>query len=102
MRDGKYIDTLHTASCEMQQLIGKMVGRVIYEEPKTASCVPKDAQVVLEARNLVSPQIKNVSFQLRRGEILGFAGLMGAGRNGACKTGVRRGLETERHNFEKR
>lgn len=80
MRDGKYIDTLHTASCEMQQLIGKMVGRVIYEEPKTASCVPKDAPVVLEAKNLVSPQIKNVSFQLRRGEILGFAGLMGAGR----------------------
>ena len=80
MRDGKYIDTLHTAQCDMQELISKMVGRVIYEEPKTASQVQADAQVVLEVRNLVSPLIKDVSFQLHRGEILGFAGLMGAGR----------------------
>jgi len=44
------------------------------------SNVPPGAPVVLEAEGLTSRDVKNVSFQLRRGEILGFAGLMGAGR----------------------
>lgn len=53
---------------------------MIYEQPKEKSNVAPDAPVVLEARGLLSKDVKNVSFQLRRGEILGFAGLMGAGR----------------------
>ena len=58
-----------------------MVGRVIYGEQKEKSLVADDAPVVLEARNIVSGKtLKNVSFKLRKGEILGFAGLMGAGR----------------------
>jgi ribose transport system ATP-binding protein len=55
LRDGQYVDTVDIK-------------------------VAEDAPVVLEARNLVAPHVKNVSFTLRRGEILGFAGLMGAGR----------------------
>lgn len=80
MRDGQYVGTVNTAEATKQDIISMMVGRVIYEEPKAASCVPADAPVVLEAKNLVAQNVKDVSFTLRRGEILGFAGLVGAGR----------------------
>ena len=80
MRDGQYVGTVNTADVNKQDIISMMVGRVIYEDPKQKSCVPDDAPVVLEAKNLVAPNVKNVSFQLRQGEILGFAGLVGAGR----------------------
>ena len=80
MRDGQYVDTVDTATTPMEKIVQMMVGRVIYEEPKTHSNVEPDAPVVLEAEHLVSDDVKDVSFQLRKGEILGFAGLMGAGR----------------------
>ena len=58
-----------------------MVGRVIYEDPKTESAVPKDAPVVLKVEHLnAGRMVRDVSFELRKGEILGFSGLMGAGR----------------------
>ena len=80
MRDGQYVDTVDTATTTIDQVVQMMVGRVIYEEPKSKSNVPPDAPVVLEAEGLVSDDVKNVSFKLHKGEILGFAGLMGAGR----------------------
>ena len=80
MRDGEYINTFNTKQTNLDQIIQAMVGRVIYEEPKTFSHVPEGAPVVLETKNLVSRHVKDVSFSLRKGEILGFAGLMGAGR----------------------
>ena len=58
-----------------------MVGRTIYEDPKAASTVAEDAPVVLEVKNLCAgTAVKDVSFKLHKGEILGFSGLMGAGR----------------------
>ena len=80
MRDGQYVGTVNTADVTRQDIISMMVGRVIYEEPKQCSNVPKDAPVVLEAKNLKAPNVKDVSFELHKGEILGFAGLVGAGR----------------------
>lgn len=80
MRDGEFITTLNTPETNLDEIINAMVGRTIFTEPKTHSNVAKDAPIVLEVKNLVSKDVKNVSFQLRRGEILGFAGLMGAGR----------------------
>jgi ribose transport system ATP-binding protein len=80
MRDGEYIGTVNTAETEMGDIIKMMVGREILEAPKQKSTVPADAPVVLKAENLCSKQVKNVSFELRKGEILGFAGLVGAGR----------------------
>lgn len=80
MRDGEFIKTLNVGETSLDEIINAMVGRTIYEEPKTHSSVPPDAPVVLEVKNLVSKDVKNISFQLRKGEILGFAGLMGAGR----------------------
>ena len=80
MRDGEYIDTKTTAETSMDEIIRLMVGRTIYEPPKEASHV-KGNDVVLEVKNLnAGKEVKDVSFSLRRGEILGFAGLMGAGR----------------------
>jgi ribose transport system ATP-binding protein len=81
MRDGEIVDTRNTADVTKQEIINMMVGRVIYEEPKSASRVPDDAEVVLSVRNLNAGKlVRDVSFDLKRGEILGFAGLMGAGR----------------------
>ncbi len=80
MRDGQYVGTVNTSEATKEDIISMMVGRVIYEEPKQKSNVPEGAPVVLEAKNLVAHNVKNVSFKLHKGEILGFAGLMGAGR----------------------
>nr|MDA3949999.1 sugar ABC transporter ATP-binding protein [Spirochaeta sp.] len=81
MRDGEMVGTRNTSEVSKQEIINMMVGRVIYEEPKSASRVADDAEVVLRVRNLnAGKMVKDVSFELKRGEILGFAGLMGAGR----------------------
>jgi len=81
MRDGTYVGTIITEESTKDDIINMMVGRVIYEEPKTESNVAKDAPVVLSVRNLnAGKMVKDVSFDLRKGEILGFSGLMGAGR----------------------
>lgn len=80
MRDGQYVGTVETSQTTLGNIISMMVGRVIYEEPKTHSTVPEDAPVVLEVKNLLSTQVLNVSLVLKKGEILGLAGLMGAGR----------------------
>ncbi|OWY29187.1 sugar ABC transporter ATP-binding protein [Herbaspirillum robiniae] len=80
MRDGRYIATVPMQGTSMDTIISMMVGRQLDGEQRT----PPDTsanEVVLEARGLTRGRaIRNVSFQLRRGEILGFAGLMGAGR----------------------
>ncbi len=80
MRDGKYIDTLDAKTCDVQDIIKLMIGREVMEEPKVKSNVAPDAPVVLQVKNLKSSKVKDVSFELRKGEILGFAGLVGAGR----------------------
>ena len=81
MRDGTYVGTLITKDCTKEDIINMMVGRVIYEDPKTESAVPKDAPVVLKVEHLnAGKMVQDVSFELRKGEILGFSGLMGAGR----------------------
>lgn len=81
MRDGTYIDTVVTEVTSKTEIIRMMVGRSLTEEPKQKSNVKEDAPVVLEVKNLsAGSMVKNVSFTLRKGEILGFAGLMGAGR----------------------
>ena len=81
MRDGQYIGTLITEECTKEDIINMMVGRVIYEEPKTHSMVEEGAPVVLKVEHLnAGRMVQDVSFELRKGEILGFAGLVGAGR----------------------
>ena len=81
MRDGEYVGTVNTADVTKDDIVKMMVGRVIMGDKKACSACPADAPVILEIKNLnAGKEVKNVSFQLHRGEILGFAGLMGAGR----------------------
>jgi ribose transport system ATP-binding protein len=80
MRDGRYIDTVQTKDVSIDQIISMMVGRTIYE---SAPEVPEDTgqETVLEVKHLNRGKVlKDINFKLKRGEILGFAGLMGAGR----------------------
>lgn len=80
MRDGKYIDTLQTKDATIDQIISLMVGRVIFETAPEMPEIPSE-EVVLEVRNLNRGKaLRDVNFRLMKGEILGFAGLMGAGR----------------------
>ena len=81
MRDGEYITTLVTKDTTKDEIISSMVGRVVYEDPKTHSNVPDGAEVALSVKNLnKGRQVIDLSFDLKKGEILGFSGLMGAGR----------------------
>lgn len=81
MRDGEYVGTLVTKECTKDDIIKMMVGRTVFMEPKTKSDVAADAEVVLRCENLNrGKHVRDVSFDLRKGEILGFSGLMGAGR----------------------
>lgn len=80
MRDGRIINTVLTKEASIDQIISMMVGRTIYE---AAPEIPErtNQDIVLEVKNLRRGNIiRDVSFQLRKGEILGIAGLMGAGR----------------------
>ncbi len=91
MRDGRYIDTQPTDKLTTQSLISMMVGRRIDEMfPKEE--VPL-GETVLSVEGLSQDtRVRNVSFELRRGEILGIAGLMGAGRTELVETifGIRK------------
>ena len=81
MRDGTYVGTIITKESTKDDIINMMVGRVIYEDPKAASNVKPDAPVILKVEHLnAGKMVRDVSFELRKGEILGFSGLMGAGR----------------------
>ncbi len=81
MRDGEYVGTLVTEECTKDDIINMMVGRVIFENPKEKSSVPKDAPVILKVEHLnAGKMVRDISFELHKGEILGMAGLMGAGR----------------------
>lgn len=80
MRDGCYIDTVCAQEVSIQQVISMMVGRTLVDNPEE-NTVASSEEVVLEVKNLNRGKtIRNVNFKLKKGEILGFAGLMGAGR----------------------
>lgn len=80
MRDGRHVATVPMGETSVDKLIAMMVGRELSQ--LTRESVPWPAgEVVLEVQGLARRGVlHDVSFQLRRGEILGFAGLMGAGR----------------------
>ena len=78
LRDGERVGTEPTVDLDERRLIAMMVGREL------AQGMPEgqrdDGPVILEVKGLTTARIKDVSFQVRKGEIVGFSGLMGAGR----------------------
>lgn len=80
MRDGSYVSTQKIAETTVDQLVAEMVGREVAELfPKTVAPL---GDVVLDVQGLTSAgQFHDVSFQVRAGEIVGLAGLVGAGRS---------------------
>ena len=80
MRDGKFVCTDDFCNISLDAIVAKMVGRSLDKKfPERVSTPTSD--LLLAVRDLVRPGVFGpVSFDLRRGEILGFAGLMGAGR----------------------
>ena len=80
MRDGEYVGARPTKDITRKELIEMMVGRKLENEfPKRAPKFGKDRLVVKNLNR--GKRVKNVSFSVRAGEILGFAGLVGAGRS---------------------
>jgi ribose transport system ATP-binding protein len=86
LRDGKYIATIRTSEMSIEKVVNMMVGR---EFDANRRCIPRtfDGETVLEVKSIVSKdgKVKDVSFSLQKGIILGFAGLVGAGRTELMK-----------------
>ena len=83
LRDGHLINTFLTEEVTEQELIREMVGREItdiYPEKDSGT-----TDVILRVEDLTSSKVHGVSFELRRGEVLGFGGLVGAGRTEAMR-----------------
>ena len=79
MRDGQFITSMNFRDTTLDEIIANMVGREIKEKFPRVSC--RKGKKVLEVRNLnAGHMVRNVNFSLYEGEIVGFAGLMGAGR----------------------
>ena len=80
LRDGQYIGTVTTKEVEMREIISMMVGREVSSDARPRTEVASD-EVVLKVEGLATKKLlHDISFEIRKGEILGFAGLMGAGR----------------------
>lgn len=85
LRDGQLIATVGTEALTPDSIAQMMVGRELSNlyPPKHEPDI--DAPVVLSVRNLSAPGVSDISFDLRRGEILGFAGLIGSGRTAVAE-----------------
>lgn len=77
LRDGKRVGELPAQKDKYDEVIKMMVGREVRVAPKPPT---KQDTIILEVKNLSSKKIKNISFYLKKGEVLGIAGLVGSGR----------------------
>ncbi|MDR0550900.1 MAG: sugar ABC transporter ATP-binding protein [Spirochaetaceae bacterium] len=84
LRDGEYIGSRVTAQTNNDELIAMMVGRTLTNYYTRDFITP--GETVLEVKNLSDGKfLKNINFEVKRGEIVGFAGLVGAGRSEVMK-----------------
>ena len=80
LRDGRLVQTVPAAGQTEDSLLSAMLGRSLDATFPPKRPVPADAPVALSVRGLTAPGVNDVSFDLRAGEVLGLAGLAGAGR----------------------
>lgn len=79
-KDGRYIDTVLTNEVPEKEMIKMMVGRDLGDIYEKLDKNKEIGDVLLEVKNVSSDYVKEVSFKLHKGEVLGFSGLVGAGR----------------------
>lgn len=79
LKDGKYVDTVETESITKEQLTAMMVGREISQMFPEKNAVIGEDVLIVEGLN-AGKMVRDVSFHVRSGEILGFSGLVGSGR----------------------
>lgn len=79
LRDGKLVAVTEVGDISRKDLVKMMVGRDISDQNLNEDYYGSE-EIVLEAKNLSGKGFKDVSFKLKKGEVLGFAGLVGAGR----------------------
>lgn len=79
-KDGRYVDTVVTSEIPEKELIKMMVGRDLGDIYEKLDKNKEIGDVLLEVKNISSDYVKEVSFKLHKGEVLGFSGLVGAGR----------------------
>lgn len=80
MKDGKFVEQIKTCETTDVEIVEKMVGRDLGDIFENLDRNTEFGDNILEVKNLVADNVKDVSFSLKRGEVLGFAGLVGAGR----------------------
>lgn len=85
LKDGKFIEQLKVKDTNEMEIIRKMVGRDLGDVFNSLDRDKKIGEVVLEVKNLQAPMVRDVSFKLHAGEVLGFSGLVGAGRTEAMR-----------------
>jgi ABC-type sugar transport system ATPase subunit len=90
LRDGATIGTRHAQDTTIEEIITMMVGRELAARPENLANEP--GEILLQVEHLTTEKIKDISFDVRRGEVLGIAGLVGAGRSelGAALFGLDR------------
>ncbi len=84
-KDGKLVDLVDTDAVTDDQLISMMVGRPLGKIFEELDRNDKIGETIIKVENLTTPYVRNISFEGRKGEILGFAGLVGAGRTEIMK-----------------
>ncbi|WP_332842364.1 sugar ABC transporter ATP-binding protein [Paraclostridium sp. AKS81] len=84
LRDGKYVGSEEICNLDEDKMIEMMVGRKLTDQFPRHEI--EKGNIVLDVKNLSNRYVDNVSFNVRSGEIIGIAGLMGAGRTELAKT----------------
>lgn len=82
LRDGKYIGTCQTSEITRETLVTMMVGRKVEEDFRYRSVREYKEEYLLQVEHLTAfPKVKDVSFGVHKGEVLGLTGLLGSGRS---------------------
>jgi len=83
LRDGKHVQTTESKNLDMESIIHHILGSTSVEKAfkRKVRAIKPEGQIILQVKNLqINEKLKDISFHLKKGEVLGFAGLMGSGR----------------------